>query len=43
MARAVAAALPDGTFERHAALSHFGPMEDPAAMATAVRAALHLG
>jgi pimeloyl-ACP methyl ester carboxylesterase len=43
MARAVAAALPQGTFELHAALTHFGPMEDPAAMATAVRAALHLG
>ena len=43
MARAVAAALPHGTFELHADLTHFGPMEDPATMAAAVRAALHLG
>ena len=43
MARAVAGALPHGTFELHPELTHFGPMEDPAAMATAVRTALHLG
>jgi hypothetical protein len=35
-------ALPDGTLERHPTLTHFGPMEDPARMAAAVRAALHL-
>lgn len=39
----VVAALPDGTLERHAALSHFGPMEDPPAIAAAIRAALGLG
>ena len=39
----VADALPHGTLERHPTLTHFGPMEDPAAMAAAVRAALHLG
>jgi pimeloyl-ACP methyl ester carboxylesterase len=36
-------ALPDGTLERHPTLTHFGPMEDPARMAAAVRTALHLG
>lgn len=36
-------ALPDGHLERHPTLTHFGPMEDPAGMATAVRAALRLG
>lgn len=35
-------ALPDGRLERHPGLSHFGPMEDPPAMATAIRAALAL-
>lgn len=43
MASVVAAALPRGVLERHPTLSHFGPMEDPAAMAEAVRIALHLG
>lgn len=42
MARMVADALPRGTYEPHPALTHFGPMEDPAAMALAVRSALHL-
>lgn len=35
-------ALPDGRLERHPDLTHFGPMEDPRAMAVAVRAALAL-
>jgi hypothetical protein len=35
--------LPRGRFEPHPELSHFGPMEDPAGMARAVRAALDLG
>jgi pimeloyl-ACP methyl ester carboxylesterase len=35
--------LPQGTLERHPTLTHFGPMEDPAGMAAAVRVALHLG
>jgi pimeloyl-ACP methyl ester carboxylesterase len=39
----VVAALADGTLEPHPDLTHFGPMEDPAGMAAAVRAALHLG
>ncbi|HET6949075.1 MAG TPA: alpha/beta hydrolase [Acidimicrobiales bacterium] len=39
----VAAALPRGRLERHEGLTHFGPMEDPARMAAAVRAALALG
>ncbi len=39
----VADALPWGRLERHPHLSHFGPMEDPPAMAVAVRAALGLG
>jgi pimeloyl-ACP methyl ester carboxylesterase len=42
-APATAAALPHGRLERHPTLSHFGPLEDPAAMADAVRAALDLG
>jgi hypothetical protein len=42
MAAMIAARLPHGTRERHPTLSHFGPMEDPGAMAAAVRAALHL-
>jgi pimeloyl-ACP methyl ester carboxylesterase len=37
---AAAGALPRGRLERHPELSHFGPMEDPPAMAAAVRAAL---
>lgn len=36
-------ALPDATLERHPEVTHFGPMEDPAGMAAAVRAALDLG
>jgi pimeloyl-ACP methyl ester carboxylesterase len=36
-------ALPNGRLERHAALTHFGPMEDPAGMAAVVRSALDLG
>ena len=39
----VAERLPAGRLERHPELTHFGPMEDPAAMAAAVRAALQLG
>lgn len=39
----VADALPHGRLERHPEVTHFGPMEDPAGMATAVRAALDLG
>ena len=35
--------LPQGRLEVHTELSHFGPMEDPAGMALAVRAALDLG
>lgn len=35
--------LPDGRLERHPNLTHFGPMEDPAGMAAAVRSALELG
>jgi pimeloyl-ACP methyl ester carboxylesterase len=38
----VAEALPEGRLERHPDLTHFGPMEDPAGMAAAVRAALDL-
>jgi pimeloyl-ACP methyl ester carboxylesterase len=40
---ALAEALPHGRLERHPELSHFGPMQDPAAMALSVRAALDLG
>jgi pimeloyl-ACP methyl ester carboxylesterase len=43
MAPLVVDALPDGHLERHPTLTHFGPMQDPAAMAAAVRATLHLG
>jgi hypothetical protein len=43
VARLVADALPHGRLERHPTLSHFGPLEDPAGVAPAVRAALHLG
>ena len=43
MAPAIVAALPHGALERHPTLTHFGPLEDPAAMAMAVRTALHLG
>jgi pimeloyl-ACP methyl ester carboxylesterase len=38
----VAEALPHGRLERHPRLTHFGPMEDPAAVAAAIRAALGL-
>ena len=43
MAPVIAGALPGGVFERHPTLTHFGPMEDPAVMAEAVRNALRLG
>ena len=43
MAPLVVDALPDGHLERHPTLTHFGPMQDPAAMAAAVRGALRLG
>jgi pimeloyl-ACP methyl ester carboxylesterase len=36
----IAAALPRGRLEEHADLTHFGPMQDPPAMAASVRAAL---
>lgn len=39
-ARAMADALPNGRFERLPALSHFGPMEDPVAIAQNIRASL---
>ena len=39
----VAGALPEGRLERHPEVTHFGPMEDPAGMAAAARAALDLG
>jgi pimeloyl-ACP methyl ester carboxylesterase len=39
----VADALAHGRLERHPTLTHFGPMQDPAGMAAAVRAALELG
>jgi len=39
---AVVDALPHGRLERHDDLTHFGPMEDPATMARAARAALGL-
>jgi pimeloyl-ACP methyl ester carboxylesterase len=42
-APAIAAALPHGRLERHPDLSHFGPMEDPPAVAAAIRAGLGLG
>lgn len=42
-APAIARNLPDAVLERHPELTHFGPMEDPAGMAVAVRAALDLG
>jgi hypothetical protein len=38
----IAGALPHGTLERHPTLTHFGPMEDPPAMAAAAGAALDL-
>jgi pimeloyl-ACP methyl ester carboxylesterase len=39
----VADALPQGRLERFPHLTHFGPMEDPAGIAAAIRAALDLG
>jgi pimeloyl-ACP methyl ester carboxylesterase len=39
----VAQSLPHGRLERHPELTHFGPMEDPALIATAIRQALDLG
>jgi pimeloyl-ACP methyl ester carboxylesterase len=39
----VADALPLGRLERYPHLTHFGPMEDPAGIAAAIRAALGLG
>ena len=38
----VAEALPAGRLERHPELTHFGPMEQPAAMAASVRATFRL-
>jgi pimeloyl-ACP methyl ester carboxylesterase len=35
----IAAALPHGRLERHPDLGHFGPLEDPAAIAEAIRVA----
>ncbi len=39
----IADALPDGHLERFPQLTHFGPMEDPAGIAAAIRADLDLG
>lgn len=36
----IAEALPHGRLEPHPDLGHFGPLEDPAAIAAAVQAAL---
>ena len=36
----IAEALPNGRLEPHPDLGHFGPLEDPAAIAAAVQAAL---
>ena len=43
VAPAIADALPRGRLERFPHLTHFGPMEDPAGIATAIRTALELG
>lgn len=43
MAPQVAEALPDGRVEHFPQLSHFGPMEDPEAVAAAIRVDLDLG
>lgn len=40
-AAAVADALPAGRLEQHPELGHFGPMEDPAAIAEAIAVAVH--
>ncbi|MHB1988493.1 MAG: alpha/beta fold hydrolase [Acidimicrobiales bacterium] len=37
---AVAQALPNGRLERHQLLGHFGPLQDPAAVAATIRTAL---
>lgn len=39
----IAGALPHGRLERFPELTHFGPMEDPAGIAAAIRAGLDLG
>lgn len=39
LAPAIAAALPHGRLEDHPTLGHFGPMEDPVAIAAAIRSA----
>jgi pimeloyl-ACP methyl ester carboxylesterase len=39
----IADALPQGTLEHFPQLTHFGPMEDPAGMAAAIRTRLGLG
>jgi pimeloyl-ACP methyl ester carboxylesterase len=36
----VATGLPDGALEEHPELGHFGPLEDPEAMATSIRSAV---
>jgi hypothetical protein len=36
-------ALPQGRLELFPELTHFGPMQDPARIAAAIRAALDLG
>jgi pimeloyl-ACP methyl ester carboxylesterase len=43
MAPLIADALPHGRLERFTHLSHFGPMEDPAGIAAAIRTSLGLG
>jgi pimeloyl-ACP methyl ester carboxylesterase len=40
VASVVAEALPQGRFERFSQLTHFGPMEDPGAIATSIRVML---
>ncbi len=40
LAPAVAAALPDARLEEHPALGHFGPLEDPDGIATAITRAM---
>jgi pimeloyl-ACP methyl ester carboxylesterase len=42
LAPLVVDALPDGRLENYPELTHFGPMEDPPRLATAIRAALGL-
>jgi pimeloyl-ACP methyl ester carboxylesterase len=43
LAALIVEALPEGRLEPHPDLTHFGPMEDPTAMAFAARSALGLG